>query len=69
MTDEMEADMARGRELLEEIRREAGYNPEVDDVETLWRYIELLEASVVGQKSAQSFIARSLRPSIPPVVG
>jgi hypothetical protein len=54
--------LALGREAVEEIRREAGWDPdEENDPETLNRYIEALEASVAGQRAAAHAIATARR--------
>lgn len=57
-------DLRRGREKLEDLRREAGFDP--DDSEptghdALERYVQLLEAAVVGGQAAMTMLARTLR--------
>jgi hypothetical protein len=51
--------LRRGREKVEEIQREVGWDPEGEnDPDTLMRYIEALEVSVAGQCAAMHTIAR-----------
>lgn len=62
----IEADMARGRERVAEVRREVGWPTDSDDYERITpelqeRYIEALEATVAGQASAMTSIARAWR--------
>lgn len=61
--EEYERDRAKGLRRLEEIRAEAGYVPDDEFVspEDLNRYIELLEAHVVGASMAMSMIGSTFR--------
>lgn len=63
----LDRDIEAGRERLKQIQREAGYDPEGEEPfgygrgESLSRYVELLEAAVVGQHAAARAITKTLR--------
>jgi hypothetical protein len=58
-------EIEEGRERLKEIQREANFDPMSDEPgepDAMWRYIELLEAAVVGQHAAARVITKGLKP-------